>query len=320
MDKILVSVLLNFGLLIIPLLISVAYLTLGERKLMGAIQRREGPNVVGFIGLLQPLSDGLKLFVKETIVPINAENILFIIGPILTFTLSLINWSIIPIGSSVIADIHHGIPFFLAVSSLAVYGVLISGWSSNSKYSFLGGLRSAAQMIAYEVSFGLILISIVLCSGSLCFSEIVEIQKTQYLGLPLFPLTFLFYISSLAETNRHPFDLPEAESEIVSGYNTEYSSMQFALFFLGEYANMISMGALGSVLFTGGSVLGVLSGIFLGLKICLYLSGFIIIRATIPRLRYDQLMRFGWKCLLPISLSFVLFNAGILFGFNILPG
>jgi NADH-quinone oxidoreductase subunit H len=240
-------------LIIVPLLISVAYFTLAERKIMGSIQRRKGPNVIGIFGLLQPLSDGLKLFVKETILPSNANTITFVLAPMLTFTLSLLGWAVIPFSSiAVLSDLNVGILYLLAISSLGVYGILISGWASNSKYAFLGCLRSTAQMISYEVSIGFIILTVIVCSGSFNLSKIIHAQKSVWFIIPLFPMFFLFFISSLAETNRHPFDLPEAEAELVSGYNVEYSAMGFALFFLGEYANMLLMSSLTAILFLGG--------------------------------------------------------------------
>nr|QWK44946.1 NADH dehydrogenase subunit 1 [Protohalopteris sp.] len=317
--------LINIISLVVPLLISVAYFTLAERKIMGSIQRRRGPNVIGYMGLLQPLADGLKLFVKETLLPTNANLILFVIAPLITFILSLISWVVIPFGEGqVIADLHLGILYSLAISSLGVYGVLISGWSSNSKYAFLGGLRSAAQMVSYEIPMGFILVIVVLCVGSANLSEIVFSQIDVWLIFPLLPLSIMFFICCLAETNRHPFDLPEAEAELVSGYNVEYSAMGFALFFLGEYSNMLFMSALTSVLFLGGwlPVFGltfISSSIWFGLKICIFVVLFIWVRAILPRYRYDQLMKLGWKCFLPLSLGFIFFIVGLLVSFNLLP-
>ena len=246
-------IILKILVIIIPLLISVAYFTLAERKIMGSIQRRKGPNVIGFLGLLQPLSDGLKLFTKETILPSNSNIILFIISPIITFVLSLISWVVIPFSNtSVISDFNIGLIYLLVISSLSVYGILLAGWSSNSKYSFLGSIRSAAQMISYEVSIGFIILNVVLCANSFNLSTIIYAQKNVWFILPLFPMFLMFCVSMLAETNRHPFDLPEAEAELVSGYNVEYSAMTFALFFLGEYANMLLMSSLLVILFFGG--------------------------------------------------------------------
>ena len=246
-------IILKILVIIIPLLISVAYFTLAERKIMGSIQRRKGPNVIGFLGLLQPLSDGLKLFTKETILPSNSNIILFIISPIITFVLSLISWVVIPFSNtSVISDFNIGLIYLLVISSLSVYGILLAGWSSNSKYSFLGSIRSAAQMISYEVSIGFIILNVVLCANSFNLSTIIYAQKNVWFILPLFPMFLMFCVSMLAETNRHPFDLPEVEAELVSGYNVEYSAMTFALFFLGEYANMLLMSSLLVILFFGG--------------------------------------------------------------------
>lgn len=314
--------------IIVPLLIGVAYLTLAERKVMASMQRRKGPNVVGTFGLLQPLADGLKLLVKEPVLPSNANSILFAMAPILTFLLSLLSWAVIPFGYGIVlADLNVGLLYTFAISSLGVYGIILAGWSSNSKYAFLGALRSAAQMVSYEVSIGLILITILLCAGSLNITEIVMAQSKIWYGIPLFPLLILFFISALAETNRAPFDLPEAEAELVAGYNVEYSSMGFALFFLGEYANMILMSTLCSLLFLGGWLpplnialfYWIPGGFWLGIKICFFLFLFIWVRAAFPRYRYDQLMRLGWKVFLPLSLAAVLFVAGILVAFNALP-
>ncbi|CAL8412638.1 unnamed protein product [Dictyota dichotoma] len=318
-------VVLNILSLVVPLLIAVAYFTLAERKIMASIQRRRGPNVVGYMGLLQPLADGLKLFVKETILPTNANTFLFIIAPIITFVLSLISWAVIPFGNGqVISDLHLGVLYSLAVSSLGVYGVLISGWSSNSKYAFLGGLRSAAQMVSYEIPMGFILVTVIVCVGSANLTEIVLSQMDVWLIFPLLPLGIMFFICCLAETNRHPFDLPEAEAELVSGYNVEYSAMGFALFFLGEYANMLFMSALTSTVFLGGWLgipyLGFIPGsVWLGIKICFFVILFIWARAILPRYRYDQLMDLGWKCFLPLSLSFLFLIVGVLVSFDWLP-
>lgn len=313
---------------VVVVLIGVAYFTLAERKIMGTIQRRKGPNVVGFQGLLQPLADGLKLFVKESILPSNANKALFILAPMLTFGLSLIGWAVIPFGESlVLADINVGILYLLAVSALGVYGIILSGWSSNSKYAFLGALRSAAQMVSYEVSIGFILITVVLCSGSFNLSSIVLAQEKVWFCVPHLPMFVLFFISALAETNRHPFDLPEAEAELVSGYNVEYSAMGFALFFLGEYANMLLMSALTAVLFLGGWLplfnifpFTIIPGsVWFGLKIGFFVVLFIVMRACLPRFRYDQLMSLGWKVFLPFSLGWLILTASILMSFNWLP-
>jgi len=314
--------------IVVPLLISVAYFTLAERKIMGSIQRRRGPNVIGYLGLLQPLADGLKLFVKETILPSNSNLFLFILAPLLTFVLSLIGWSVIPLSETiVISDLNIGILYLFAISALSVYGIILAGWSSNSKYPFLGALRSAAQMISYEVSIGFIVVTVALCAGSFNLSKIVLAQQKVWFLIPLFPMFVLFYISMLAETNRHPFDLPEAEAELVSGYNVEYSSMTFALFFLGEYANMLLMSTFSSLLFLGGWLplinifpLNLLPGSFwLSIKILLGVIFFILTRAALPRYRYDQLMHIGWKSFLPISLGYLTLTTGILISFNWLP-
>lgn len=314
--------------IVVPLLISVAYLTLAERKLMASMQRRRGPNVVGFMGLLQPLADGLKLLLKEPVLPSSANTVIFLMAPVVTFLLSLIAWAAIPFNPGVVvADLNLGILYIFAVSSLGVYGIITAGWSSNSKYAFLGCLRSAAQMVSYEVSIGLIIICVILCVGSLNLTDIVLAQRHIWFVVPLFPLTFLFFISCLAETNRAPFDLPEAEAELVAGYNVEYSSMGFALFFLGEYANMILMSSLCSILFLGGWLPPfdfilfhwIPGGFWFALKICFFLFCFIWIRAAFPRYRYDQLMTLGWKVFLPLSLAWVIFVAGVLVAFNWLP-
>ena len=314
--------------IIVPVMLSVAYLTLFERKVIGAMQLRKGPNVVGPFGLLQPIADGLKLFMKETIIPTGANRGVFIAAPMITFTLALVAWSVIPFDAGmVLADINVGILFLFAISSLGVYGILMAGWASNSKYAFLGAMRSAAQMVSYEVSMGLIIITVLLCAGSLNLSVIVEAQRTVWYIIPLFPMFVIFFISTLAETNRHPFDLPEAEAELVAGYNVEYSAMTFALFFLGEYANMILMSAMTSVLFLGGwlppmdiALFNWIPGpIWLALKITFCLFIFVWVRATFPRYRYDQLMRLGWKVFLPLSLLAVVAVSGFLVAFDMAP-
>ena len=318
---------LKFLILVLPLLIAVAYFTLVERKILASIQRRRGPNVVGTFGLLQPLADGLKLFVKETILPSNADVILFIFAPILTFFLSLLSWTVIPFGFGMFfTELNIGILYLLAISSLGVYGVIIGGWSSNSKYSFLGALRSTAQMISYELTIGFTILSVIVCSKSLNLVSIILAQTNIWYCFPLFPIFIIFFISCLAETNRHPFDLPEAEAELVSGYNVEYSAMGFALFFLGEYANMLLMSSLTTILFLGGwltpfpfsiKFINFLPNSFwFSIKICIFVILFVVARAILPRYRYDQLMRLGWKIFLPFTLSWFLFTSSILISFN----
>ena len=311
-----------------PLLIAVAYLTLAERRVIGFMQLRKGPNVVGPFGMFQPFADALKLMAKETILPAGANKVVFIIAPMLTFVLSLVAWAVIRFGDGlVIADINVGILYLFAVSSLGVYGVIMAGWASNSKYAFLGALRSAAQMVSYEVSMGLVIINVLLCAGSLNLSAIVEAQQDMWFALPLFPMFIVFFISTLAETNRAPFDLPEGESELVAGYMVEYSSMTFALFFLGEYANMILMSSMTVILFLGGWLppfdiwpLNLIPGpLWFILKIMMVLFVFLWVRATTPRYRYDQLMRLGWKIFLPFSLLYVVATAGFLLATDRLP-
>ncbi|AFK53809.1 MAG: NADH-quinone oxidoreductase subunit NuoH [Tistrella sp.] len=315
--------------IVLPLLIAVAYLTLMERRVIGYIQMRRGPNVVGPFGMLQPFADALKLLTKETIIPSRSNRFLFLFAPMLTLILSLVAWAVIPFDDGwVLSDINVGVLYLFAISSLGVYGIIVAGWASNSRYAFLGALRSAAQMVSYEVSIGLVIITVLLCVGSLNLSEIVRAQETVWFAIPLFPMFVVFFISALAETNRLPFDLPEAEAELVSGYNVEYSSMPFALFFLGEYANMILMSGMTTILFLGGwlppfdiAPLNWIPGVvwFL-IKIFLLLFTFIWIRGTFPRYRYDQLMRLGWKVFLPFSLLWVVLTAGVLVGFGWLPG
>ncbi len=321
-------ILLQILAVIGPLLIAVAYLTLAERRVIGFIQLRRGPNVVGPFGMFQPFADALKLMAKETILPAGANKVVFLFAPMLTFILSLVAWAVIPFDEGlVIADINVGILYLFAVSSLGVYGVIMAGWASNSKYAFLGALRSAAQMVSYEVSMGLVIITVLLCAGSLNLSEIVEAQRGMWFALPLLPMFVVFFISTLAETNRAPFDLPEGESELVAGYFVEYSSMSFALFFLGEYANMILMSSMTVILFLGGWLppfdiwpLNLIPGpLWFILKIILVLFVFLWVRATTPRYRYDQLMRLGWKIFLPFSLIYVVLTAGYLLASGNLP-
>ncbi len=314
---------------VVPLLIAVAYLTYAERKVLAMAQLRKGPNVVGWFGLLQPIADALKLLMKETVIPTGANRGVFIAAPILTFTLSLVAWAVIPFDEGmVIANINVGILYLFAISSLGVYGIIMAGWASNSKYAFLGALRAAAQMVSYEVSIGFVMVSVLLCVGSLNLSAIVEAQRTVWFAIPLFPMFVVFFISGLAETNRSPFDLVEGESELVAGYFVEYSSMSFALFYLGEYANMILISAMTSVLFLGGwlAPFGVVpftwvpGPIWFAGKICFMLFCFLWVRATLPRFRYDQVMRLGWKVFLPLSLFWLVATAGVLVAAGWLPG
>jgi NADH-quinone oxidoreductase subunit H len=307
--------------LLVPVLIAVAYLTYAERKVLAAMQLRKGPNVVGPFGLLQPFADALKMLMKETIVPSGANRYLFLFAPMLTFLLAMLAWAVIPVNEGwAIADINVGILYLFAISSLGVYGIIIAGWASNSKYAFLGALRSAAQMVSYEVSMGFVIVTVLMCVGSLNLTAIVKAQETVWFFLPLFPMFVIFFISTLAETNRAPFDLPEGESELVAGFFVEYSSMSFALFFLGEYANMILMSALTTILFLGGWLpplavepfTWIPGPIWFALKICLCLFTFIWVRATFPRYRYDQLMRLGWKVFLPFSLLWLVLTAAVL--------
>jgi NADH-quinone oxidoreductase subunit H len=328
MNSLILSLVLKILSITLPLLLGVAFLTLAERKVMASMQRRKGPNVVGIFGLFQPIADGLKLLVKEPVLPSSANLVIFLFAPVLTFLLSQVAWAVIPFGEGlVLADLNVGLLYIFAISSLGVYGIITAGWSSNSKYAFLGSLRSAAQMVSYEVSLGLILITVLLCVGSLNLTEIVLAQQKVWFFIPLFPLLIMFFISCLAETNRAPFDLPEAEAELVAGYNVEYSSMGFALFFLGEYANMIVMSSLCALFFLGGwlppfnlAIFYWLPGVFwFGIKIVFFLFVFIWVRAAFPRYRYDQLMRLGWKVLLPLSLAWVVLVSGILISFDWLP-
>ena len=312
-------------LALVGILLSVAYLTLFERKVIAAMQLRKGPNVMGPFGLFQPLADGLKLMHKETILPFMSRKGMFLLAPLITFVLSLIAWAVIPVDSGVVfADINVGILYLLAISSLGVYGIVIAGWASNSKYAFMGSLRSAAQMISYEVSIGLVIVCVLVCSGSLNLTEIVMSQKSLWYIVPLFPMFVIFLISALAETNRAPFDLPEAEAELVSGYNVEYSSIPFAFFFLGEYANMILMSSMVTILFLGGWLapfgLDFIPGfVWFFVKTWGVLFVFVWVRASFPRYRYDQLMRLGWKIFLPFSLIYVVLVAGLMLSLDILP-
>ena len=314
--------------LLIPFLVSVAMIVWLDRRVWAFVQKRQGPNVVGPFGLLQSLADALKYIFKEIIIPASSNKIIFILAPIITMTLALIAWAVIPFGEDqVLANINVGILYIFAVSSLGVYGIIMGGWASNSKYPFLGSIRSAAQMVSYEVSIGIIIINVLLCVGSLNLSDIVLAQQNIWFVIPLFPMFVIFFISALAETNRPPFDLPEAEAELVAGYQTEYSGMMYAMFWLGEYANILLMCALGSILFLGGWLspidlypFDLIPGaIWLILKILLLFILFALVKAVVPRYRYDQLMRLGWKIFLPLSLTYVVLTASYLFYFNLLP-
>tara|TARA_B100001057_G_scaffold255694_1_gene255946 strand:- start:658 stop:1656 length:999 start_codon:yes stop_codon:yes gene_type:complete len=314
--------------LLIPVLVSVAMIVWLDRRVWAFVQKRQGPNVVGPFGLLQSLADALKYIFKEIIIPASSNKIIFILAPIITMTLALIAWAVIPFGENqVLANINVGILYIFAVSSLGVYGIIMGGWASNSKYPFLGAIRSAAQMVSYEVSIGIIIINVLLCVGSLNLSDIVMAQQNMWFIVPLFPMFVIFFISALAETNRPPFDLPEAEAELVAGYQTEYSGMMYAMFWLGEYANILLMCALGSILFLGGWLspidlypFNIIPGVFwLIFKILILFILFALVKAVVPRYRYDQLMRLGWKIFLPLSLSYVVLTASYLFYFNLLP-
>ena len=314
--------------LLVPVLVSVAMIVWLDRRVWAFVQKRQGPNVVGPFGLLQSLADALKYIFKEIIIPASSNKVIFILAPIITMTLALIAWAVIPFGlEQVLADINVGILYIFAVSSLGVYGIIMGGWASNSKYPFLGAIRSAAQMVSYEVSIGIIIINVLLCVGSLNLNDIVIAQKEMWFVIPLFPMFVIFFISALAETNRPPFDLPEAEAELVAGYQTEYSGMMYAMFWLGEYANILLMCALGSILFLGGWLspidlypFNLLPGaIWLIFKILLLFLLFALVKAIVPRYRYDQLMRLGWKIFLPLSLIYVVLTASYLFYFNLLP-
>ncbi len=319
---ILAAIVIKILVLVVPLILAVAYLTLAERKVIASMQLRRGPNVVGPFGLLQPLADGLKLLLKETILPTRANKIVFLLAPMITFSLAMLGWAVMPVGENwTIANINVGVLYLFAISSLGVYGIIMAGWASNSKYAFLGAIRSAAQMVSYEVSIGFVIITVLLVAGTLNLGKIIEAQRDGwFIFSGLFPMFVVFFISALAETNRHPFDLPEAEAELVAGYNVEYSSMAFALFFLGEYANMILMSGMTTVLFLGGWLPPVAAApftmvpgpVWFALKVAALLFVFIWVRAALPRYRYDQLMRLGWKVFLPLSLFWVAATAGYL--------
>ena len=314
--------------LLIPVLVSVAMIVWLDRRIWAFVQKRQGPNVVGPFGLFQSLADALKYIFKEIIIPSSSNKVIFILAPIVTMTLALIAWAVIPFSATqVLADINVGILYLFAVSSLGVYGIIMGGWASNSKYPFLGAIRSAAQMVSYEVSIGVIIINVLLCVGSLNLSDIVVAQENLWFIIPLFPMFVVFFISALAETNRPPFDLPEAEAELVAGYQTEYSGMMYAMFWLGEYANILLMCAMGAILFLGGWLspieiypFTVIPGaIWFILKILLLFILFALVKAVVPRYRYDQLMRLGWKVFLPLSLIWVVLTSSYLFYFNLLP-
>ena len=314
--------------LLVPVLVSVAMIVWLDRRVWAFVQKRQGPNVVGPFGLLQSLADALKYIFKEMIIPSSSNKVIFILAPIVTMTLALIAWAVIPFrATQVLADINVGILYLFAVSSLGVYGIIMGGWASNSKYPFLGAIRSAAQMVSYEVSIGVIIINVLLCVGSLNLNDIVVAQQNLWFVIPLFPMFVIFFISDLAETNRPPFDLPEAEAELVAGYQTEYSGMMYAMFWLGEYANILLMCAMGAILFLGGWLSPIElypftlipGAIWLILKILLLFFLFALVKAIVPRYRYDQLMRLGWKVFLPFSLIWVVLTASYLFYFNLLP-
>ncbi len=314
--------------LLVPVLVSVAMIVWLDRRIWAFVQKRQGPNVVGPFGLLQSLADALKYIFKEVIIPSSSNKVIFILAPIVTMTLALVSWAVIPFSATqVLADINVGILYLFAVSSLGVYGIIMGGWASNSKYPFLGAIRSAAQMVSYEVSIGVIIINVLLCVGSLNLNDIVVAQKNLWFVIPLFPMFVIFFISALAETNRPPFDLPEAEAELVAGYQTEYSGMMYAMFWLGEYANILLMCAMGSILFLGGWLspidlypFDLIPGaIWMIFKILFLFVLFALVKAIVPRYRYDQLMRLGWKIFLPLSLTWVVLTASYLFYFNLLP-
>ena len=327
--SILISETYKILFLLIPVLVSVAMVVWLDRRVWAFVQKRKGPNVVGPFGLLQSLADALKYLFKEIIIPASSNKVIFILAPIITMTLALISWAVIPFGADqVLSDINVGILYLFAISSLGVYGIIMGGWASNSKYPFLGSIRSAAQMVSYEVSIGVIIINVLLCVGSLNLNDIIIAQEKVWFIIPLFPMFVIFFISALAETNRPPFDLPEAEAELVAGYQTEYSGMMYAMFWLGEYANILLMCALGSILFLGGwlSPIEIFpfnllpSAFWLILKILLLFLLFALVKAIVPRYRYDQLMKLGWKIFLPFSLIWVVLTASYLFFFDILPG
>jgi NADH-quinone oxidoreductase subunit H len=314
--------------LLVPVLVSVAMIVWLDRRIWAFVQKRQGPNVVGPFGLLQSLADALKYIFKEVIIPSSSNKVIFILAPIVTMTLALVSWAVIPFSATqVLADINVGILYLFAVSSLGVYGIIMGGWASNSKYPFLGAIRSAAQMVSYEVSIGVIIINVLLCVGSLNLNDIVMAQKNLWFVIPLFPMFVIFFISALAETNRPPFDLPEAEAELVAGYQTEYSGMMYAMFWLGEYANILLMCAMGAILFLGGWLspidlypFSLIPGaIWMIFKILFLFILFALVKAIVPRYRYDQLMRLGWKIFLPLSLTWVVLTASYLFYFNLLP-
>jgi NADH-quinone oxidoreductase subunit H len=314
--------------LLVPVLVSVAMIVWLDRRIWAFVQKRQGPNVVGPFGLLQSLADALKYIFKEVIIPSSSNKVIFILAPIVTMTLALVSWAVIPFSATqVLADINVGILYLFAVSSLGVYGIIMGGWASNSKYPFLGAIRSAAQMVSYEVSIGVIIINVLLCVGSLNLNDIVMAQENLWFVIPLFPMFVIFFISALAETNRPPFDLPEAEAELVAGYQTEYSGMMYAMFWLGEYANILLMCAMGAILFLGGWLspidlypFNLIPGaIWMIFKILFLFILFALVKAIVPRYRYDQLMRLGWKIFLPLSLTWVVLTASYLFYFNLLP-
>jgi NADH-quinone oxidoreductase subunit H len=319
---------INILLVIVPLLLTVAYMTLFERKVLAVIQRRQGPNVVGPFGLLQPLSDGFKLLMKETILPSNSNRLLFLAGPVISFFISMLGWAVIPFSKfAAYSDLGLAVLYILSTSALGLYGILISGWASNSKFAFLGALRSTAQMMAYELPLTFTILTVVACAGTTNLDEICYAQDGCWYFIPLFIPCGIFFIAALAETNRHPFDLPEAESELVSGYNVEYSGMTFALFSLAEYSNILLMCTAFSIYFFGGWAMPfnfsiaqyIPSSFILGFKVAFFFTVFIQIRAALPRYRYDQLMHLGWKVLLPLSIGYFIFTLGILYSFDIYP-